>query len=155
MPLFFFLSGILFKPVLFKNFAGWSLYISFMMFLTYFIYGIAIFAVFNIQHLEMLPDHLYNLLYGGSRLQGPYGVFWFITVLLLTQLLLGIISNFYKWIQILVVAALFVAGHSEIIISFDWLWNANVVLIAVFFYFLGHYSWMIVSKYLDTYILSY
>lgn len=154
MPLFFFLSGILFKPVLFKNFAGWAGNKSFRMILPYFIYGIAIFALFNIQHLEMLPDHLYNLLYGGSRLQGPYGVFWFITVLLLTQLLLGIISNFYKWIQILVVAALFVAGHSEIIISFDWPWNANVVMIAVFYYSLGHYSREIIRKYHDSFTVA-
>lgn len=151
MPLFFFLSGVLFKPVLFKSFGRWAGNKTYRMMLPYFVYGIVIFAVFNMQSLELLPDHLYSLLYGGSGLQGPYGVFWFITVLLLTQLLLGIISNFYKWIQIFIIAALFVVGHSEFIISFDWLWNANVVMIAIFYYSLGYYSKEIIRKYHDSF----
>lgn len=151
MPLFFFLSGVLFKPVLFKSFGRWAGNKTYRMMLPYFVYGIVIFAVFNMQSLELLPDHLYSLLYGGSGLQGPYGVFWFITVLLLTQLLLGIISNFYKWIQIFIIAVLFVVGHSEFIISFDWLWNSNVVMIAIFYYSLGYYSKEIIRKYHDSF----
>lgn len=154
MPLFFFLSGVLFKPVLFKSFGRWAGNKTYRMMLPYFIYGIVIFTVFNMQSLELLPDHLYNLLYGGSGLQGPYGVFWFITVLLLTQLLLGIISNFYKWIQIFIIVVLFVVGHSEFIISFDWPWNANVVMIAIFYYSLGYYSKEIISKYHDSFAVA-
>lgn len=151
MPLFFFLSGILFKPVLFKNFGRWAGNKAYRMMLPYFVYGIVVFAVFNIQGMNLLPNHLYNLLYGGSGLQGPYGVFWFITVLLLTQLLLGIISNFYKWIQILIIAALFISGHSDYIISFDWPWNANVVMIAIFYYSLGYYGSEVIKKYHDSF----
>lgn len=154
MPLFFFLSGVLFKTVLFKHFGRWAGNKTYRMMLPYFVYGIVIFAVFNMQNMELLPDHLYNLLYGGSGLQGPYGVFWFITVLLLTQLLLGILSNFYKWIQLLIIAALFIAGHSEFIISFDWPWNVNVVMIAIFYYSLGYYGKEVVIKYHDSFIAA-
>ena len=154
MPLFFFLSGVLFKPVLFKNFGRWAGNKTYRMILPYFVYGIVIFVIFNMQSLDLLPDHLYNLLYGGSGLQGPYGVFWFITVLLLTQLLLGIISNFYKWIQTFIIAVLFVAGHSEFIISFDWPWNANVVMIAIFYYSLGYYSKELIRKYHNSFTVA-
>lgn len=154
MPLFFFLSGVLFKPVLFKKFGRWAGNKTYRMILPYFVYGIVIFVIFNMQSLDLLPDHLYNLLYGGSGLQGPYGVFWFITVLLLTQLLLGIISNFYKWIQIFIIAVLFVAGHSEFIISFDWPWNANVVMIAIFYYSLGYYSKELIRKYHNSFTVA-
>ncbi|WP_035807779.1 acyltransferase family protein [Jeotgalicoccus saudimassiliensis] len=154
MPLFFFLSGILFKPVMFKSFGVWAGRKTYRMMVPYFVYGTAIFAVFNLENLNMLPDHLYNLLYGGSGLQGPYGVFWFITVLLLTQILLGLMSNLYKWLQIIIVAVLFVAGHSEFIIAYDWPWNANVVMIAVFYYSLGYYGSGIIKKYHDSFLLA-
>lgn len=155
MPLFFFLSGILFKPVLFKNYINWASNKTFRMMLPYFVYGIAIYIIFNIQNLSLLPEHLYNLLYGGSGLQGPYGVFWFITVLLITQLLLGIIANFYKWIQFSIIAVMFIAGHLQVVTEIDWPWNINVVMIAIFYYSLGYYCRNIISKYHDSLSIAF
>src|SRR5690625_2507144 len=154
MPLFFFLSGILFKPVLIKSFISCTSNKVFRMMLPYFMYGVVIFIIFNFQQLETLPGHLYNLLYGGSILQGPYGVFWFITVLLVTQILLGLISNLNKWIQVLIVVSLFWIGHSELIISYDWIWNANVVMIALFYYSLGFYCKEFIMKYHDSLMIA-
>lgn len=150
MPLFFFLSGVLFKPVLFKNYASWAGNKVFRMMLPYFVYGIVVFVIFNLDNLTMLPEHLKTLLYGGSILQGPYGVFWFITVLLITQLLLGIISNFHKGLQLIFIIFLFIFGHSEMITSFDWPWNLNVVMFAIFYYALGSYSKELIRKYHDS-----
>lgn len=154
MPLFFFLSGVLFKPVVMKSFISWTTNKSFRMMLPYFMYGVVIFIIFNFQQLETLPGHIYNLFYGGSILQGPYGVFWFITVLLVTQILLGLISNLHKWIQVLIVVSLFWIGHSDLILSYDWIWNANVVMIALFYYSLGFYCKAFIMKYHDSLMIA-
>ena len=102
----------------------------------------------------MFKEHLISLIYGGSSLQGPYGIFWFITVLLLTQLLFGIISMFNRGIQIVVIGLLFVLGHWSYIIAFDWPWNANVVMIALTYYSLGYYLKPLIKKYYDSLIVT-
>ena len=154
MPLFFFLSGILFKELLPKNYLNFAWGKTYRMMLPYFIYGIAIFLIFNFDNLSMFKEHLISLIYGGSSLQGPYGIFWFITVLLLTQLLFGIISMFNRGIQIVVIGLLFVLGHWSYIIAFDWPWNANVVMIALTYYSLGYYLKPLIKKYYDSLIVT-
>lgn len=155
MPLFFFLSGILFKPVLLDSYLKWAKNKTFRMMVPYAVYGVLIFMIFNYDQLNALPSHLYHLLYGGSSLQGPYGIFWFITVLLLTQLLMGLISSLKHWIQISIIAILFVVGHSPFIIQFDWVWSMNVVMVALFYYALGSYTKNWIFKYGQSIIIAF
>ncbi|WP_411843685.1 acyltransferase family protein [Salinicoccus sp. HZC-1] len=147
IPLFFFLSGILFKPVRLKDFFLWSRKKVHRLMVPYFTYGILIFIVFNYQNLDMISEHIATLLYGGRVLQGPYGVFWFITVLLLTQILLGLLSPFKKWVQAAIVFILFLAGHYPVLPEYDFIWNLDVVLIAVFYYSLGYFLKDFIVKY--------
>ncbi|WP_082103644.1 acyltransferase family protein [Salinicoccus halodurans] len=147
IPLFFFLSGILFKPVWIKDFFSWAWAKVRRLMLPYFMYGILIFVVFNLHNLDMIFGHIATLFYGGRVLQGPYGVFWFITVLLLTQILLGLLSPLRKRVQIFIILALFTAGHIPVLASFDFFWNMDVVLVAVFYYSLGYFGRNFIVKY--------
>ncbi len=147
IPLFFFLSGVLFKPVWIRDFFTWAGRKVKRLMVPYFVYGMLIFIIFNLQHPGLLFEHIATLLYGGRVLQGPYGVFWFITVLLLTQLLLGLLSPFKRWVQMTIILMLFSIGHIPIFASFDFLWNMDVVLVAVFYYSLGYFAKDFIVKY--------
>lgn len=147
IPLFFFLSGILFKPVWIKDFLSWTASKGKRLLIPYFMYGLLIFIIFNLNNPGTVFEHAATLLYGGRVLQGAYGVFWFITVLLLTQILLGLLSPFRKPVKIAIILTLFLIGHMPILASFDFFWNLDVVLVAIFYYALGHFGKDFVVKY--------
>lgn len=147
IPLFFFLSGVLFKPIWIKDFFSWAGNKAKRLMIPYFMYGILIFIIFNLHNPGMLFEHIATLFYGGRVLQGPYGVFWFITVLLLTQILLGLLSPLKKQMQIAIILMLFVFGHLPMLSAFDFFWNMDVVLVAVFYYSLGYFSKDFIVKY--------
>lgn len=154
MPLFFFLSGILFKEIELRKHTLWAGQKTYRMMLPYFVYGIAIFLIFNYDNLSGILPHIKALIYGGSELQGPYGIFWFITVLLLTQLLFGLMSKLNNWLKFIIVLGLFIVGHSELITSFNWPWNANVVMISLFYYSLGTFCKDFIRKYKDSLVIA-
>ncbi len=94
MPLFFLLSGYLFKPkhlikeYLVKKSINLILpYISFLIIIG-ITYNFETFS--NTSFKEALP-HLKILILGGSLLKGPLGVFWFITCLYFTQQIYNLI----------------------------------------------------------------
>ncbi|HIW12472.1 MAG TPA: acyltransferase family protein [Candidatus Salinicoccus stercoripullorum] len=154
IPLFFFLSGILFRPVCTRDFFRWAAGRMRRLMVPYFSYGILIFAVFNLHNMDMIFEHLAALLYGGRALQGPYGVFWFITVLLLTQMLLALMSPLKRWVQMTLITALFIIGHTPVLASSDFFWNVDTVLVAVLYYSLGHYAKDFIVKYNHSFWLA-
>lgn len=154
IPLFFFLSGILFRPVWIRDFSRWAAGKMRRLMVPYFAYGILIFAVFNLHNMNMIFEHIATLLYGGRVLQGPYGVFWFITVLLMTQLLLGLMSPLKRGVQMTLILALFIIGHTPVLASYDLFWNVDTVLVAVFYYSLGYYAKDFIVKYNSSFWLA-
>ncbi|REH94288.1 hypothetical protein DOS70_08965, partial [Staphylococcus felis] len=142
MPLFFFLSGILFKPVktsLFTNFLGYKLV---KMLIPYFAYGALITLVFHFHSITEMYLMMQKVMIGGEFLQGPYGVFWFITVLLTTQILMGYISRFNKVTQIMIIIILYFSSHLIALSNLSEIqlpWKLNAIGGALFYYSAGHY----------------
>src|SRR5699024_8343100 len=70
-----------------------------------------------------------------------------ITVLLLTQMLLALMSPLKRWVQMTLITALFIIGHTPVLASSDFFWNVDTVLVAVLYYSLGHYAKDFIVKY--------
>ncbi|WP_169864738.1 acyltransferase family protein [Sutcliffiella halmapala] len=145
MPLFFILSGFLFKPVHPEKFHGWVKKKGKAMLVPYFSYGILIavglFAL-SLSFRDLFTD-TGKLVYGGLALTGPYGVFWFITCLLITQILFGFISRFPLSIQVIILLLAYLVGHRLAATALDGVmvpWNADVALITLSYYAIGYYS---------------
>src|SRR5699024_40912 len=110
--------------------------------------------VFNLHNLGMIFEHIATLLYGGRVLEGPYGVFWFITVLLMTQFLLGLMSPLKREVQMTLILVLFLIGHTPVLSSYNFFWNMDTVLVAVLYYSLGYYAKDFIVKYNSSFWLA-
>lgn len=155
MPLFFLVSGLLFKEVAPESYRKWAVNrIRFFM-IPYFAYGIviALLVAVRLKDPMSIPHDVLLLLYGGTVLGGWYGVFWFITCLLIVHLLMGFLTRFPFAIQWKVVAACYLAAH---LISMTELakwnipWNADVALMAIVFFFLGYAGKRILAEWLKS-----
>lgn len=115
------------------------------MLVPYFSYGILIMFLF-FAYTPTMPyvvNTIKNLLYGGMILRGAYGVFWFITVLLVTQLLFGFLSRFSKTIQVIIIVSLYVLAHIHSMGSYAKVavpGNIDVVMLTLTYYSLGFYG---------------
>lgn len=95
MPLFFMISGYLFKEDDVINFAKRKIK---SIAIPYFSY-IVIFSLLEIYKIDFSNPNLllkikyiiYNSLYGGELLTGQFGVFWFVSVLFITQQLYNLL----------------------------------------------------------------
>lgn len=151
MPLFFFISGYLYKPV--PNIKSYFFKKSLQLLVPYLSFLLVIGLLFSIASMsdpanlqEFCKSFVKILLkgiYGGRILMGWLGVFWFITCLWLTQ-------QFYNWIYLrlnqykvrlflFIVTCYSLAQLNSIYLS-DILypWSINVVLMAIAFYYAGH-----------------
>lgn len=145
MPLFFLLSGLVFKPIDPGRYAGWAVKRTKGLMTPYFAYGLLIAAVLLLFNLNFkgFAENLARLLYGGLSLTGPYGVFWFITCLLFTQLLFGFIVRYTLRTQILLITSAYALSHLISLTSlknFNLPWNIDVALLAVTYYAVGYYG---------------
>jgi polysaccharide biosynthesis protein PslL len=154
MPLFFFLSGILFEPISHHDYLKWTKRKCECLIIPYLSYGILItiiFSVFN-PSISYFIKSCIHILYGGLLLTGQYGVFWFVTCLLLTQLLFGYLSRFTIKMQIFVICFSYILGHVLSASSFAGTalpWHIDAVLITIAYYALGYYMKGILSNILD------
>ncbi|WP_057832363.1 acyltransferase family protein [Colwellia sp. TT2012] len=143
VPLFFFLSGYLFKqPQELKSFINKKTnallipYASFLM-------------VFSSLLLlkEWLKTHEINIalitdaLWGGQALTGELSVFWFITSLFLTQIVFALIATVAnkKVLSIIMLISLLLAYIAEPFMQDkSYFWAVNTVLYALPFYYAGY-----------------
>ncbi|MGP4078994.1 acyltransferase family protein [Pseudalkalibacillus sp. R45] len=141
MPLFFFLSGFLYKPndqFIIKKFSVLLIpYLTFFLIITgirYLDEGVPTFEGF-------MKDGL-NLLYGGEVLSGYYGVFWFVTCLfalsIAYHLIFQKIKSWKVWLGIIGMCYLLSYEYSLYLKDLTVMWNVDVVLYAIVFYALGH-----------------
>lgn len=87
-------------------------------------------------------QYFMKILIGGNRLDGPAGVFWFITVLLVTQILFGYLSRYKISTQIISIMILYLIGHLISMTDVDDVlvpWHLNAVTGAITYYSLGFY----------------
>lgn len=143
MPLFFLLSGYLFKPhpekmTFFKDKAIYLLvpYLAFLVLL-----GSREFvAVAQVETFTNLAKYTLKDLLGGRYLLGWTGVFWFITCLFLTQQLANVLFPRFS-LRVLwpLMALCLVVAFATSGLTAKWHvpWNADVVLFALPLFFLG------------------
>ncbi|WP_340024530.1 acyltransferase family protein [Paenibacillus sp. FSL K6-1096] len=156
MPLFFILSGLVFKPVEPGRYLQWALKRTRGLMTPYFAYGLLIAAVLLLFTLNVkgFAENIARLLYGGMTLTGPYGVFWFITCLLFTQLLFGYIIRYSRRTQILLIVSAYLLSHLislTVLRTFNMPWNADVSLLAVTYYAIGFYGKTLIPALLRRY----
>lgn len=159
MPLFFALSGYLFKPLsTWSEYRIWSYkrfkqqlipYASFFMLIAVISYCIR-FLQGNMS-FEIINKDFLGLIYGGQLLVGFYSPFWFITCLYLTQIIFAAILVRFKSTrtQLLIIGFAYILAHveSSIAKSINIMvpWNADVALIALCYYAFGFYGKEILS----------
>lgn len=156
MPLFFILSGLVFKPVEPGKYLHWAIKRTRGLMTPYFAYGLLIAAVLLLFTLNIkgFAENIARLLYGGMTLTGPYGVFWFITCLLFTQLLFGYIIRYSRRTQILLIVSAYLLSHLislTALRTFNAPWNADVSLLAVTYYAIGFYGKTLIPALLRRY----
>lgn len=157
MPLFFVLSGLLFKSV--KNTAEVKLFIkerTYRLLIPYFSYLIFVFVFFQLpilffqgfDFLHICTHFLIVLFIGGRTAGGLFGVYWFFTCLLMTQIIFAVIQINIKSIkcQLLIIFALYLLAHIEAnyikagFMSIPIPWNVDVSMFALLFYAFGFYA---------------
>jgi len=153
MPLFFILSGYTFKEISNKRkLISWIKRRFLQLMVPYISFGLLIILAINFDRIISgnfgIVDFLIECLklgYGGEKIGGAFAVFWFITCLLVTQVVFASITLFFKSIktQIAIVSLLFIIGHIQSIFLTDRLfplpWNFDVALVSTFYFAVGFY----------------
>lgn len=155
MPLFFILSGYLFKPrSQLVEYAGSKAshllvpYFSFLIIIYLVMLGHAF--VNGGVSLEMAWKSITDILLGGRALDGDLSAFWFVTCLFLSQQMVNVLVNRLRqcWVVAILMLCVVVGYLNQYVARAIWLpWNANVVVIAAPFFYLGYcirmlsYSW--------------
>lgn len=135
MPLFFFISGYLYKP---KNYFNYFTKKSLSLLIPYFSFLI----VFSVLYFFINGDvDIYAIFYGGRKLQGIYGIFWFVTCLFLTQQLYNYFYKNFSPKNIFIIMFFFLCFsyvNSLIISDFYLPWNLNVVFASLPLFYAGN-----------------
>ncbi|WP_166238597.1 acyltransferase family protein [Paenibacillus turpanensis] len=143
IPFFFIVSGFLFKAISRETFPSWSKKRVQQLIVPYIAYGIStalIIFIVNGADIMGFGKNLMKLAYGGQVLKGEFGVYWFITCLLITQVLFGFLSRFSLKTEVTIIAFLYVISH-----SFNWTqylipWNVDSVFLTIIYYAIGYHS---------------
>ena len=172
MPAFFLLSGLFFKPVfeqglMLKGFKKRFMqlivpYLFFLVAITVTRYGMEIGS--GNTDLTWYLNDLWKLVIGGRFVRGAYGVFWFVTTLFFSFILLTLITRYLSRVkQFTLLSALYVAAHAESLFakhildgstvesaqSIPVFWNMDVALMAVVYMAIGYYAksfWLDISN---------
>ncbi|MFD0710417.1 acyltransferase family protein [Paenibacillus sp. GCM10027626] len=155
MPLFFLVSGLLFKEVPRERYTQWALARIRYFMVPYFAYGIciALLVAVRLRDPMSVPNDMLLLIYGGTVLGGWYGVFWFITCLLLVHLLMGFLTRFSFSVQWKAVFVCYVLAHlvsMSPLAKWDIPWNADVALMAIVYFFIGYSCKALLSRWLQS-----
>lgn len=154
MPLFFFVSGFLFKIRYDEKIYFISKFKHFL--IPYFSFLVLLYvpsACLQIYHAGFDSDEVLKAiargLIGGRDLAGLQGVFWFVTCLFIVQQLVNALAVRFsmRWIGGLMLVFLVGAYANSILLPWLWLpWNANVVLMAAPLFYFG---WLAKAKNLE------
>lgn len=142
MPLFFFISGYLFKPTLeYKKYFTKKIvhllipYFSFLIPLYIFFMG------FPSLDIKEITIYFARPIIGGRFLGGPFAVFWFVTCLFLTQQIMNYLINKInsKKLLLLMLSMLILSYSNTYIFPKIWLpWNANVIFASAPIFYIGY-----------------
>jgi polysaccharide biosynthesis protein PslL len=152
MPLFFFLSGYLYRPKLkhldFLRRKALHLLIPYLSFLCLLSFPVYLYDAFQLARtvdlslIDEIKTFTFKLVYGGALLSNWLGTFWFVTCLFITQQIYQIlytkISSKTSLILILV------GAYCVAMFEYWWLpklllpWSLDAVPMALAFYGFGH-----------------
>ncbi|MFF3021897.1 acyltransferase family protein [Gottfriedia sp. NPDC057948] len=167
MPLFFMISGYLFKPVnsinelkFFIKKLTCRLLVPYCTYLVLFsLYNMTIEIIDGTINQSNLSKEVLSLLIGGRFITGVHGVFWYVTCLFITQILFTLICLYFKKnsTRLFIVIACYLLAHFETIklipqigkntfnqISIPW--NMDVALLAIFFLGLGFFTKKLIAS---------
>lgn len=144
VPLFFFLSGYLFKDknsfsqLAFSKFTTLMVpYFAYLFFLTVFMMLKEIVAGGEIYNIKIM---MVNALYGGKALTGWFSVFWFITSLFFTQLacyfLIKLPVSKLVFVSSMLLSLAYLQAHIEPELSI--IWSLNTVLYCIPIFMVGY-----------------
>jgi len=147
MPLFFWISGYLYKPRTGRpwlaHLAGKArhLLVPYLFYLGLVTLPLLALAV-RAGRPALAAIDWPALVWGGSRLSGAYGTFWFVTCLFTVQAVYDLLQRRLRqgWLQGVVLAGFYLLAywesryHEGVFVP----WNADVALYAIGFYALGH-----------------
>ena len=152
MPLFFFISGYLFKSTIeYKKYFKKKVihllvpYFSFLILLDYkvilgFAYNLFVNSL-NDDKWLFYKEHFYSIIYGGGELTGDFAVFWFVTCLFLTQQIFNYLFNKLKTRQIfMLILAMLIINYANTYFypKMSVPWNANVILASIPIFYIGY-----------------
>ena len=142
MPLFFIISGYLFKKPRSEDktklmFVKKTL----KFFIPYVSYYFAILIIIGIdsnkQPLVVFED-IKNLILGGVHLEGVFGPFWFITVLYFTQILFWLCSKYMKFkIVTVIIIGCYILSHIAFFRK-TCIWDINTTLYVLPLFYIGY-----------------
>lgn len=146
MPLFFIISGYLHKqPQTLDGVLNYNLKRTVQLLVPYVSFYLLILFIQKVglhQSMTITMNDLEQLLLGGQRLDGSFGPFWFITTLYLTQVVFSFLlrakNNKLIFLVIIAFYMLSFLDSSTALFSKDVIWNANVTLIAIVYYYVGY-----------------
>jgi len=145
MPLFFFISGHLFKirheEICYLKSKIRHLLVPYFTFLV-LLYVPNVYIQLHLAELNFfeIAKAIARSLVGGRALSGWLGAFWFITCLFIVQQLMNALAIRFsmRWIGALMLTFLAGAYINSIFFPWAWLpWNANVALIAAPLFYIG------------------
>ncbi|MGX8882274.1 acyltransferase family protein [Methylovorus sp. SPW-M1] len=145
MPLFFFISGYLFKPT--TDLKGYARKKAIHLLLPYLTFLCVIYILPTVINLIYENRHYFGtfkeittgVLLGGRALRGIESVFWFVTCLYATQLLVNWLLIKLPKLANYLCAGMLCISYVNAYFHDIWLpWNINVVLAAAPIFFIGH-----------------
>lgn len=152
MPLFFIISGYTFNSPntkkelmesIRKKFFSFLLpYVSFgvTILFTWYIYG----GIWAFSINEVIKKALY-LFYGGQKLTGEFGVFWFVTCLFITQLFFSILNLYIKSDKkvIFIIFLFYMLSHiysyGYPYIAIPAPWGIDIAFLTITYFAIGYY----------------
>ncbi|MGG0308383.1 acyltransferase family protein [Priestia megaterium] len=153
MPLYFMISGYLYKGINNKHTLNdWAIRKCKRLLVPYLSFGIVILAIVIAQEntLAIIPEYIKTIVIGGRSLVYFYGVFWFVTCLLVTQIVFAYITTYIRSnaIIISIVAILYIIAHLYSLSqpTIKILWSVDTTMISIVYYSIGYYSKNIVDK---------
>ena len=144
MPLFFFLSGYLHS--INRNLGSYVRRKMLHLLLPYASFLLLLYPI-ELRHVLLhhgfgppLSHAIFAALWGGNQLRGVYGVFWFLPCLFFTQQIMNFLLANYRFFTVnaLVLIALILSyANAQLFPQFSLPLDANVVLAAMPFFYLG------------------
>lgn len=161
MPLFFFISGLIFQPTKYNTIKAFILRRSIFLLIPYILFyilcvpmwgGFTLLYKGDLSIINIIKEYL--LMFVGNMTDSG-GALWFLPCLFVTELFYWIINNYFcRYLQLLSSLLLMIIGYfllkANIILPF----GINIALLAIPFYSIGYLSKEYIEKWKSSNLIS-